>query len=148
MTELRVNTGELANGGNGLVTGAQAIPEPLQPLVTTGTDALSLALQSKTQEIELPLIEGMPRTKAEALATAEKIIRAAGLYEQTDQQVADQIRKALADLEGAGDAGSGGGAPGGGAGGVGAGGAAGTASGAAGAAGAGDQSRVEIKGRR
>ncbi|WP_231737557.1 hypothetical protein [Mycobacterium sp. IS-1742] len=132
MTELRVNTGELANGGNGLVSGAQAIPEPLQPLVTTGTDALSLALAARTNEVELPLIEGMPKTKAEALATAENIIRAAALYEQSDQQIADQVRKALAELDGAQAAG-GGGAAGGGAGA----GAVGTATGAAGGGGAG-----------
>ena len=107
VTELRVNTGELAKGGNGLVGGAQAIPEPLQPLVTSGTDALSLALAARTNEVELPLIEGMPKTKADALATAENIIRAAALYEQSDQQIADQVRKALAELDGAGAAGEG-----------------------------------------
>ncbi|BCI53141.1 hypothetical protein NIIDNTM18_24190 [Mycolicibacterium litorale] len=140
MTELRVNTGELANGGNGLVSGAQAIPEPLQPLVTSGTDALSLALAARTNEVELPLIEGMPKTKAEALATAENIIRAAGLYEQTDQQIADQIRKALAELDGAGaggGAGAAGGASGAAAGSAGGGAAGSAAGGAAGAAGGG-----------
>ncbi|WP_245233949.1 hypothetical protein [Mycobacterium sp. PS03-16] len=122
MTELRVNTGELANGGNGLAEGARAIPEPLQPLVTSGTDALSLALNARTNEIEQPLIEGMPKTKAEALATAENIIRAAGMYEQTDQEIADRIRKALDELDGAGAPGAG---------------VSGGASGAEGAAGAG-----------
>ncbi|MBO0676291.1 hypothetical protein JRC04_02305 [Mycolicibacterium sp. S2-37] len=117
MEELRVNPGELASGGNGLVDGASAIPDPLPPLVVEGTDALSRAIQSRTQEIEQPLIDGLPRTKEEALATAQNIIKAAGMYEQTDQQVADQVAKAL-EARGVGGAGSAGGATGGGAGGA------------------------------
>ncbi|WP_422747274.1 hypothetical protein ACN27E_05645 [Mycobacterium sp. WMMD1722] len=110
MEELRVNTGELASGGNGLVDGANAIPEPLPPLVLEGTDALSLAIQNRTQQIEQPLIDGLPRTKEEALETARNIIKAAGMYEQTDQQVADQVAKALEarGVGGAGAAGAGG----------------------------------------
>ena len=50
----------------------------------------------------------MPATKAEALANALKILHAAGIYEQTDQQIADEVRRATEGLDPAA-----GGAPGG-----------------------------------
>jgi len=107
MTELRVNPPDLSDGASGLERGANAIPEPPAPFTSTGTDALSAILNTLTQEKEAPLIAGMPVTKAEALATAQKILQAAGMYEQSDQQIADDVHKALAGLDAAA-----GGAPG------------------------------------
>jgi hypothetical protein len=109
MTELRVNPEELTSGATGLQDAANGIPEPLAPFTATGTDALSAILSSLTQDKESALIAGMPATKAEALATAQKILQAAGMYEQTDQQIADEVRRALEGVEAAA-----GGAPGGG----------------------------------
>jgi hypothetical protein len=63
---------------------------------------LSSILNSLTQAKEAPLIAGLPATKAEALATAQKILQAAGMYEQSDQQIADNVHKALAGLDAAG----------------------------------------------
>lgn len=114
--ELRVDTAPLANGGEGLLSAAGDIPEPPLPFTATGTDALSTILNARTQAIEAPLIAGMPVTKAEALRTAQRIINAAVKYEGVDQQLADQVLKALSEMEGAESAGAGVG--GGGSGGV------------------------------
>ena len=120
MTELRVDPPELTSGASGLEAAANGIPEPPAPFTSTGTDALSARLSSLTQELESPLIAGLPATKAEALANAQKILQAAGIYEQTDEQIADEVRRATEGLDpaaggvpGGGGAGSGGvGAPG------------------------------------
>jgi hypothetical protein len=113
MTELRVDPEELTSGASGLEAAANSIPEPPAPFTSTGTDALSSILNTLTQSKESPLA-GMPATKAEALANAQKILQAAGIYEQTDQQIADEVRRATEGLDPAAS-----GAPGGG-GGVGA----------------------------
>ena len=115
MTELRVDPPELTSGANGLQEAANGIPEPLAPFTSTGTDALSSILNTLTQSKESPLA-GLPATKAEALATVEKMLRAAGIYDLTDQQIADRIRAATEGLDPAagGAPGGGGGAPAGG----------------------------------
>ena len=114
--ELRVDTAPLASGGQGLLSAAGDIPLPPVPFTAAGGDALSTILNARTQAIEAPLIAGMPVTKAEALRTAQNIMQAAGIYERVDQQMADQILKALFGIdgtEGAGADGSGGGGGGG-----------------------------------
>ena len=120
--ELRVDTAPLASGGQGLLSAAGDIPLPPVPFTAAGGDALSTILNARTQAMEAPLIAGMPVTKAEALRTAQNIMQAAGMYERVDQQMADQILKALFGIEGAegpGAAGAGGaGEAGGGAAGV------------------------------
>ena len=123
--ELRVDTAPLASGGQGLLSAAGDIPLAPLPFTTVGGDALSTILNARTQAIEAPLIAGMPVTKAEALRTAQNIMQAAGIYERVDQQMADQILKALFGIEGVDGAGA-----------AGAGGAGGGAAGTAGVAGA------------
>src|SRR5882757_4675502 len=112
MTELRVDPEELTTGATGLQEAANGIPEPLAPFTSTGTDALSSILNTLTQSKESPLA-GMPATKADALATVQTILQAAGIYDQTDQQIADKIRAATEGLDPAagGAPGGGGGAP-------------------------------------
>ena len=122
--ELRVDTTPLATEGQGLLSAAGDIPQPPVPFTATGADALSTILNARTQAMEAPLIAGMPVTKAEALRTAQNIMQAAGMYERVDQQMADQILKALFGIEGAEGPGA-----------AGAGGAGGSASGVAEAAG-------------
>src|SRR5215203_1843865 len=95
--ELGVDTAPLASGGQGLLSAAGDIPEPPVPFTATGSDALSTILNTRTQAIEAPLIAGMPMTKAEALRTAQSIIQAARMYDGADQQLADQVMKALAE---------------------------------------------------
>ncbi len=102
MIEMKVNSGELAAGGRGLEEAAGKIPEPLAPFTSTGTDALSTILATLTKAKEAPLINGLPVTKAEALATAQNIVTAAGMYERSDQQIATDVRNASAALEGSG----------------------------------------------
>jgi hypothetical protein len=106
--ELRVDTAPLASGGEGLLSAAGDIPLPPVPFTAVGGDALSTILNGRTQAIEAPLIAGMPVTKAEALRTAQSIIQAAAKYEGVDQNLADQVLKALSELEGAEAAGAGG----------------------------------------
>jgi DNA polymerase III gamma/tau subunit len=106
--ELRVDTAPLAPGGQGLLSAAGDIPLPPVPFTATGADALSTILNARTQAIEAPLIAGMPVTKAEALRTAQNIIQAAAKYEVVDQNLADQVLKALSALEGAEVTGAGG----------------------------------------
>jgi hypothetical protein len=138
MTELRVNTEELTSGAMGLQEAANGIPEPLAPFTSTGTDALSTILNTLTQSKESPLA-GMPATKADALANVQKILNAAEIYDQTDQQIADKVRAALEGLDPAagGAPGGGGGAPAGGGGVPAAGASPAIGAGAAGAGGAG-----------
>jgi hypothetical protein len=114
MTELRVDPEELTSGASGLEAAANGIPEPPAPFTSTGADALSAILNTLTQEKESPLIAGLPATKAEALANAQKILQAAGIYDQTDQQIADEVRRATEGLDpaAAGAPGGGVGAPG------------------------------------
>jgi hypothetical protein len=121
--DLRVDTTPLATEGQGLLSAAGDIPQPPVPFTATDADALSTILNARTQAMEAPLIAGLPVTKAEALRTAQNIIQAAVKYEGVDQQLADQVLKALAELEGAEAVGAGG-----------AGGVAGGETGAAGAA--------------
>jgi hypothetical protein len=104
--ELRVDTAPLASGGQGLFSAAGDIPPPPVPFTAGGGDALSTILNARTQAIEAPLIAGIPVTKAEALRTAQNVIQAAGIYERVDQQLADQILKALFGIEGAEGAGA------------------------------------------
>jgi hypothetical protein len=106
--ELRVDTTPLASGGQGLLSAAGDIPEPPVPFTATGADALSTILNARTQAMEAPLIAGMPVTKADALRTAQNIIQAAAKYEGVDQHLADQVLKALAELESADGSGAGG----------------------------------------
>jgi hypothetical protein len=106
--ELRVDTAPLASGGEGLLSAAGDIPLPPVPFTAVGSDALSTILNARTQAIEAPLIAGMPVTKAEALRTAQSIIQAAAKYEGVDQNLADQVLKALSELEGAEVTGAGG----------------------------------------
>ena len=82
--ELRVDTTPLATGGQGLLSAAGDIPEPPASFTATGTDALSTILNARTQAMEAPLIAGLPVTKADALRTAQNIIRAAARYEGVD----------------------------------------------------------------
>jgi hypothetical protein len=141
MTELRVDPPELTSGATGLQEAANGIPEPLAPFTSTGTDALSSILNALTQSKESPLA-GLPTTKADALATVQKILQAAGIYEQTDQQIADRVRAATEGLDpaGGGAPGGGGGAPAGGGGAPAVAGASpAVGAGAAGAAGGADQ---------
>ena len=98
--ELRVDTAPLASGGQGLLSAADDIPLPPVPFTAAGGDALSTIVNARTQAIEAPLIAGMPVTKAEALRTAQNIMQAAGIYERIDQQMADQILKALIGIDG------------------------------------------------
>lgn len=111
--ELRVDTAPLASGGEGLLSAAGDIPMPPVPFTATGADALSTILNARTQAIEAPLIAGMPVTKADALRTAQSIIQAAARYEGVDQNLADQVLKALSEMEGAEAAGAGGAGAGG-----------------------------------
>ena len=104
--ELRVDTAPLASGGQGLLSAAGDIPLPPVPFTAAGGDALSTILNARTQAIEAPLIAGMPVTKAEALRTAQNIMQAAGIYERVDQQMADQILKALFGIDGTEGAGA------------------------------------------
>ena len=99
--ELRVDTAPLESGGQGLLSAAGDIPLPPVPFTAVGGDALSTILYARTQAMEAPLIAGMPVTKAEALRTAQNIILAAAKYEGVDQQLADQVLKALSEMEGA-----------------------------------------------
>src|SRR5262245_47053869 len=106
--ELRVDTAPLASEGQGLLSAAGDIPQPPAPFSAMGGDALSTILNARTQAVEAPIIAGLPVTKADALRTAQNIIQAAAKYEGVDQQLAEQVLKALAELEGAESAGTGG----------------------------------------
>lgn len=124
---LRVDTGMLSDLGSQLQTSANALPDPPAPFSVTGADAISAAISAKLPALETPIIEGLPKVKAEASETAGNIVTSAATYLTTDEEIAARIEKGLFD--GAGTAASGGGSGAGGAGGGAAGGGAAAAAG-------------------
>lgn len=127
---LRVDTGMLSDLGSQLQTSANALPDPPAPFSVTGADAISAAISAKLPALETPIIEGLPKVKAEASETAGNIVTSAATYLTTDEEIAARIEKGLFD--GAGAAASGGGSGAGGAAGAGGGAAGGGAAAAAG----------------
>lgn len=128
---LRVDTGMLSDLGSQLQTSANSLPEPPAPFSVTGADAISAAISAKLPALETPIIEGLPKVKAEASETAGNIITSAATYLTTDEEIAARIEKGLFDGAGAtaSGGGSGAGAGGGPAGGAAGGGAAAAAGG-------------------
>lgn len=98
---LKVDTDALRTAANGLLSAARDMPAPPEGFQVTGTDPLSQALAAGIKAVESPLIEGLPATKAEAVRTAENVIKAADRYEETDQRLGDGINKrTFADHDG------------------------------------------------
>ncbi len=103
--DLRVDTAALASEARGLLSAAGDIPTLSGPFTAVGGDALSTVLNARTQALEAPLMAGLPVTKAEALRTAQNILKAAGIYERVDQQLADEILQTLLGAPGGADGG-------------------------------------------
>lgn len=99
MPELRVNTAELRSGGKSLEDAANSVPAPPEQFNSEGTDVLSKALIRMTREKEAALIEGLPEVKKDSLKTAQDIGVAADRYETTDQEIADAIKKRIAEFD-------------------------------------------------
>ncbi|MGE2692834.1 PE domain-containing protein [Mycolicibacterium pulveris] len=144
MTEtLRIDAPLVVQAGTRLQALAAAIPPPPTAVRPSGGDALSVAIAGKVAEVVDPVLAQLPVTKEELTRYAQNVLAAAGMYDATDRQLAEEILKRLGEFDGTeGSAGGGSGAGGaGGAGGATTAGGAGTtpSGGAATGAGAADQ---------
>jgi hypothetical protein len=90
MTEpLAVDPPRLKAAGNtlrGLV-----FPTPPAPIVASGTDAVSAAINATLPAIESPVIEGLPAVKAAVTRNGSNIVTAANMYAETDQRLGDHV---------------------------------------------------------
>lgn len=121
MTEtLRIDAPLVVQAGGRLQALAAAIPPPPAAFSPSGADALSVAIAGKVAEVVDPVLAQLPVTKEELMRYAQNVLAAAGMYDATDRQLAEEILKRLGEFDGA--AGSTGGGSGagsaGGAGGV------------------------------
>lgn len=94
MTEpLRVDPERLAASARQLLATANQIPSPPAPHAVTGGDALSQAIAAQAGKVETPITEGIPAAQKSAVAYGENVSSASRLYEQSDQEIADRIRR-------------------------------------------------------
>ena len=113
MTEpLRVDTPLVAAAGGRLEGLASAIPPPPAVFSPPGADPLSMAIAGKVAEVVSPAVAALPATKEELTRYAQNVLNAAGAYDNTDRQIAEEILRRLGELDsasggtgGAGDAG-------------------------------------------
>lgn len=97
--DIRVNVPELRTGALSFREAAGGLPDAPAPFTSSGGDDLSVALTNGTNEKEAPLVEAMPRTRADAQGTAANIGVAADRYEQTDQEAHDKVQARIADFD-------------------------------------------------
>ncbi|MGV0791366.1 hypothetical protein [Mycolicibacterium sp. XJ1819] len=93
MEPLRVDAGLVREAGGRLQTIAGAIPPPPTVFSPTGADPLSTAIATKIAEIVDPVIAQLPITKEELIRYAQNVMNAAGIYDVTDRQLAEEIRR-------------------------------------------------------
>ena len=87
-----VKAAAVAAAGEGLGQAAGQIPSPPAGFVAVnGGDPLSAAAWAYQQKAEAPILEGLPVVKADAAATAAKIVRAAGMYQTTDADLGARL---------------------------------------------------------
>ena len=90
---LGVDSKSLGKLGNDLMLAADDIPPPPAPFVTTGSDPISTSIKGKQADLETPIQTGLPQVKTDAKKTGGAIAAAALKYEQTDEQLAQQIKQ-------------------------------------------------------
>ena len=66
-------------------------PAPPAPIVASGTDAVSAAINETLPVIESPVIEGLPAVKAAVTRNGSNIVTAANMYAETDQRLGDHV---------------------------------------------------------
>ncbi|MGV0714839.1 PE domain-containing protein [Mycolicibacterium sp. XJ662] len=113
MTEtLRIDAPLVQQAGSRLQALAAAIPPPPAAFSPTGADALSVAIAGKVAEVVDPVLAQLPVAKEELTRYAQKVLAAAGMYDATDRQIAEEILKRLGEFDGsqAGSGSAGGGA--------------------------------------
>jgi hypothetical protein len=97
--ELRVNIPELRVGSLGFMDAAESLPEAPTSFPALGSDPLAQALTTRTNEVEAPLSDSLPTTRANAKTTATNIGTAADKYEQTDQKAQSDVNDRLAEFD-------------------------------------------------
>jgi hypothetical protein len=70
-----------------------SFPAAPPPMVVSGTDAVSAAINETLPEIESPVIDGLPAVKAAVTRTGSSIVTAADMYAETDQTLGDHVGK-------------------------------------------------------
>ena len=102
MTEpLRIDTPLVAAAGGRLEGLANAIPPPPAVFSPPGADPLSMAIAGKVAEVVSPAVAALPVTKEELTRYAQNVLNAAGAYDSTDRQLAEEILRRLGELDSA-----------------------------------------------
>lgn len=113
MTEtLRIDAPLVLEAGARLQALAAAIPPPPTAFSPSGGDALSVAIAGKVAEVVDPVLAQLPVTKEELRQYAQNVLAAAGMYDATDRQLAEEILKRLGEFDGAQTGSTGGGGSG------------------------------------
>ncbi|MGV0644273.1 PE domain-containing protein [Mycolicibacterium sp. XJ2546] len=111
---MRIDAPLVQQAGSRLQALAAAIPPPPAAFSPAGADALSVAIAGKVAEVVDPVLAQLPVTKEELTRYAQNVLTAAGMYDATDRQLAEEILKRLGEFDegrtGAGSAGGGAGA--------------------------------------
>ena len=112
---LRVDTPRQPAAAGGRLEGlASAISLPPAVFSPPGADPLSMAIAGKVAEVVSPAVAALPGDQGRADRYAQNVLNAAGAYDNTDRQIAEEILRRLGELDSA-SGGTGGGTPGGGA---------------------------------
>lgn len=70
---------------------ALVFPAAPPPILMSGTDAVSAAINETLPEIESPVIKGLPAVESAVTRTGSSIVSAAGMYAETDQALGEHV---------------------------------------------------------
>ena len=100
MTEtLRVDTDQLSAAAGKLLSVSEGMPDAPQVGSFSGGDKLSSAISTQASKVVDPVVSKMPEVKEAFSKYADNVGSASSQYETTDEQVAADVRKALAAFD-------------------------------------------------
>src|SRR5918998_451633 len=91
---LSIDPDAVRQGGNEMLAGVEGLELPPAFTPPTGSDPLSMRVTIEVPGVEQPIVVELPGIKTDAKKTAEKIVDAAGRYEQMDQMLGQRIEQA------------------------------------------------------
>ncbi len=77
----------------GMTLRGLVFPAPPPPIVASGTDSVSAAINETLPVVESPVIDGLPAVAAAVTRTGSSIVTAANMYAETDQTLGDHVGK-------------------------------------------------------
>jgi hypothetical protein len=108
---LSVDTAQLAGAGGRLLAAAGALPQPPTPFSPAGADALSMGIAGQVARVVGPVVAALPVSKEEMSRYAQAVLDAAGVYDRTDRQLAEEILQRMYGIPDPASGAPGGGAP-------------------------------------